>query len=379
MTTPQASLLSRLHQSWPILGLFLAGLLICKGLTGRTALAPRAEAAVSTAQPVKPSRSFCPIEQIRVGQRVVTELADGILDIDGQPFDRSLPEGATRVDPATWRLVRMRAEDVWPDGTVDDINIETLQPLEWIKSHEVEVGRAAPIPLDLIEMGLPGDLVGIVTNIEHCPTVENGTGGVVLTTVDHLNTDVWALTFRDAEGAYDKCYPTGFHRFWSVTREAWVSAKELTPSDQLAANDRTATVVSIVATGNRQRVYNFTVSNRHVYRVSNAGILVHNNGCGYDMHHGTPRQAIDQAPPHIDPRDIRGTRGQPNRVRVDHQDHMDAHNGGFNGGTPRYNREYLDRIERIPVPERTAYDYWELRARMLWEYFGIEVPGFPQW
>jgi len=91
------------------------------------------------------------------------------------------------------------------------------------------------------------------------------------------------------------------------------------------------------------------------------------------MHHGTPVRVIRDAPTHgVDPGDIMGVRGCPNRVPVPHGDHMDAHNGGFNGGMPRYNDTFFERLEQIRRERPlTAADYWAIRAQLLWEYFGI--------
>jgi RHS repeat-associated protein len=91
-----------------------------------------------------------------------------------------------------------------------------------------------------------------------------------------------------------------------------------------------------------------------------------------DMHHGTPRQIIRNAPDYIDPRSIQGTRGNPNRVPVNRRAHRDAHNGGANGGQPRYNDEFQRRLDNIEFNRPlTPQDYWDIRERMLWEYFGI--------
>ena len=64
----------------------------------------------------------------------------------------------TAVDPKTWKKLVLLAETHWDDGTRDDINVETLQPPEWIKQHDVRIGANVPLPLDLVEMGLPRDL-----------------------------------------------------------------------------------------------------------------------------------------------------------------------------------------------------------------------------
>ena len=39
------------------------------------------------------------------------------------------------ISAADYRKIILRAQDVWPDGTVDRINIETLQPWQWIQEN----------------------------------------------------------------------------------------------------------------------------------------------------------------------------------------------------------------------------------------------------
>jgi hypothetical protein len=143
-----------------------------------------------------------PIEQLRVGQKVVTDAPSEALAAAaaGELSSVSAHDEPT-VDPATWKLVRLRAEQRWDDGTLDDINVETLQPPEWLAEHNVRVGGEAPLPLDLLEMGLPDDLRAEVLAIEPCPPLEAGPGHTVLTTVNHLNRDVVEVTIRDAQAA----------------------------------------------------------------------------------------------------------------------------------------------------------------------------------
>ncbi len=125
------------------------------------------------------------IEDIPVGQRVWADNPD------------VETTRATGVDPATWKRLRLRAESVWDDGTLDDINIVTLQSPQWIDGHKVRVGATVPIPLDLVEMGLPADMRAKVLAIERCPAIDGGAGRVVLTTVNHLNRDAYEITVVD--------------------------------------------------------------------------------------------------------------------------------------------------------------------------------------
>ena len=108
--------------------------------------APLAAAVAVERAPFRPSRA---IETIRVGDRVLTHNAN--------PSAAGAPAG-TAVNPATWRKLVLRARDQWPDGTLDTINVETLQPPEWITANRAEVGTVVPLPLDLTEMGMRADL-----------------------------------------------------------------------------------------------------------------------------------------------------------------------------------------------------------------------------
>ncbi len=219
------------------------------------------------------------IDDIQVGQRVVTGAPQEALDAaDSNPLLRGLPD--EQIDPRTWKLVRMRAEVRWDDGTLDDINVATLQSPQWLRAHNVQVGNDALVPLDLVEMGLPAALRAKVLEIAPCPPIQSGPGRVVLTTVNHLNADVHELTVRDAHGHEETIRTTGGHKFYSVTRNGWLSASDIGSGEQLDGLDGTSTVVGVSRLGGVHRVYNMTVQGEHVYRVSSRGALVHNMNCG---------------------------------------------------------------------------------------------------
>ena len=76
------------------------------------------------------------------------------------------------------------------------MNVETLQPPSWLEDNSIRVGRDAPIPLDLIEMGLPRDLRAKVLAIERCPPIELGAGRVVLTTGEEKGSGPFYLDMR---------------------------------------------------------------------------------------------------------------------------------------------------------------------------------------
>ena len=114
--------------------------------------------------------------------------------------DLSGGSGETKVDPHTWRLLRLHAETAGSDGTTDSTEMEALQPPEWVKEHDARVGARVPMPLELREMGLPQDLLGEVVANERCPEIQPGRGRVVLATVNHVNTDVLELTIANKRG-----------------------------------------------------------------------------------------------------------------------------------------------------------------------------------
>lgn len=205
------------------------------------------------------------IEDIRVGDRV---LADNP-EVDSP--------SETQVNPVTWRKLVLRAEHHCSSGTLDDINIETLQPTDWIAANRVCVGAAVPLPLDLVEMGLPEDLRATVVAIESCPPIRSGPGRVVLTTVNRLNQYVLELTVRDVETYETTIRATGFHKFFRVNDRDWISAEELRPDDHLQGVGGLATVVSKRQVPGTFRVYNLSIEGEHVYNVAGIGVLVHNN------------------------------------------------------------------------------------------------------
>lgn len=80
---------------------------------------------------------------------------------------------------------------------------------------------------------MPDDLTARVLAIERCPPIEDGPGQVILTTVSHLNRFVFRLTVKDASGKSETLGVTGYHKFYSETRKAWVSAKDLHDGERL--------------------------------------------------------------------------------------------------------------------------------------------------
>ncbi|RCS42324.1 hypothetical protein DTL42_19280 [Bremerella cremea] len=257
---------------WLALCLSVASVFAYTGLQPSSSGLPTAVASSNT-EPTSTSSTIA-IEKIRVGNRIAGA------------FTSAEMVGQTEVNPATWKLLRLRSEMHWEDGTLDVVNVETLQSPEWIETFQAQVGSNVPIPLDLVEMGLPEDLMATVREIEPCPPITKGPGRVVLTTVDHLNNDVHELTLVTPEGVTESVRPTGFHKVYRATDDRWVSVCELREGDELQGPNGPLWVQSLTKVPGVHRVYNMTVEGEHVYRVSTLGALVHNTcppGDGADV------------------------------------------------------------------------------------------------
>ena len=104
---------------------------------GNSAVPPSASIAPSssTASATSPAATRS-IEAVHVGQRVVA----------GNPDCHDLAQSSdTIVDPASWRLLRLHAEERWADGTLDTIEVETLQPRGAIGTLRARVGAMVAI------------------------------------------------------------------------------------------------------------------------------------------------------------------------------------------------------------------------------------------
>lgn len=250
---------------------WLAACLVLAGWLGWGQSRPNSSALrITNASAVSAPSRTQNIELVRVGQRVVGENPD---------LGQSDHSTQTAVDPAMWRLVRMHREDRWRDGTLDTLEIETLQPLTWIQEHGARPGRHVPVPVDLTEMGMDEGAEAEVVAIEPCPTIADGPGHVVLTTVNHLNRLIVELTVEDGDGRRDTIKPTAFHKFYSDTRRAWVSAVKLKRGERLRGLNGPVTLVGCRRVSGTERIYNMSIEGQHVYHVSALGVLVHNPDC----------------------------------------------------------------------------------------------------
>jgi hypothetical protein len=154
------------------------------------------------------------IETLRVGQRTLTA---GTQDAASVPGD-----DPTQVDPANWRLVRLRTAK--PAGSDNLVDVELLRPLAWIEQIQAVVG--SQIHFELAELGIDGP--ACVLAIEPCPKIEPGRGRVITGTFSTARCHF--LDLRPV-GSDEILHPTPSHRFYSVDRNDYVPAEDLRPGE----------------------------------------------------------------------------------------------------------------------------------------------------
>lgn len=136
-----------------------------------------------------------------------------------------------------YRLLILQAKEVWQEGTYNEINVQTLQPWQWIHEREVHVVGEALLPLETVEMNLPEGMTGKVLDILPCPEIERGRGRIVLTTVNRLARGAIELTLRDASGHAEHLQTTDNHIFYSQSHGQWLAAGQLQPGERLNGVD----------------------------------------------------------------------------------------------------------------------------------------------
>ncbi len=160
-----------------------------------------------------------------------------------------------------------------------------LRSLDWIEDYGAHVGGS--VFLDMPEMGACG--LAEVLAIEPCPATEpddrsgrmkgeggsqhNGEGRLVTGTFRHTSGEVYDLKLACESKPIGV---TATHPFWSVDRNAWVSAINLEIGETLKTLTGTTVVQSRSRREEPETVYNIEVEGDHCYRVGESGVLVHN-------------------------------------------------------------------------------------------------------
>jgi hypothetical protein len=220
------------------------------------------------------------ISSIQLGSRVLGENPN---DWD---VDTTLPEP----DSETW--VCIAADTVGPNGKL--VEMEFLRPRDWAEANDLK--RGSRLAVHYPELELTGWLD--IRSVTACPPIAGGEGHVVTGRFFSPHAEnVIRLTLEDG----NLLDVTETHPIWSADRGKWVPAGKLQIGELLDGDGRTVAVEQIVFIGHAPAVYNLETHGQHVYRVSGAAILVHNNGTGGSGTGGCPPTNLPapEGPKHV--------------------------------------------------------------------------------
>ena len=202
-----------------------------------------------------------PIEQIEVGQRVLTETGSALAD--------------TSIEPDEWRLLEVHVDD----GLGAGVRIELLRPLAWVESQGIVAGHRIPVDFDDLEVSGVAEILSVAP----CPEIESGEGRVVLATFEREVDTVVDLVLGSTG---ETITTTPGHRFYSANRGDWIKARALHAGERVEALSGALPLLrTTTRTGSSVRVYNLEVDAEHEYRVRATGVRVHND-CGPDVGDG---------------------------------------------------------------------------------------------
>jgi hypothetical protein len=164
------------------------------------------------------------------------------------------------------------------------MEIAFLRSPQWMAGNQCELG--GQVWLEMSELGIVG--WQRVESIEPCPPIQSGPGRVVTGTIAHSNGSVLRLYF---DGTEETLSPTEVHRFYSVTRDAWVPAGKLRPGEILKTRGGELRIASIEHLPGMHRVFNLEVEADHRYFVGKNDLLCHNT---YENAAGTAPKLLNQ-------------------------------------------------------------------------------------
>ena len=215
----------------------------------------RVEATTTTAD-ATPQTTTTAIENVALGARVP--------DQNPRPQDYDFRFGD--VDEITWRQVDVRLRR--KDGAL--IEMQLLRPAEWIESVGLVAGSEFTPHLSDIEV----DGQATVTAISPCPEITEGEGSVV--TGRFVTRKVNNLVEVTLENG-TTFTGTTTHPVWVPGDQEWVKLGDLEEGQQLESLAGPLTVVAISQLSDVSDVFNIEVHGHHVYRITEDGVLVHNN------------------------------------------------------------------------------------------------------
>jgi RHS repeat-associated protein len=201
-----------------------------------------------------------PIEQVDLGQRVITDA----MQIAGSLDEQAQAACPSEVNEAWKRLTLV------VDGQLDgeDFIAETLKSPQWMAENHAQVGGT--VWMEVRELGIAS--FARVLAIEEAPEIEAGPGCVVLSRFTRENHNLIELHL----GSGEKLELTDTHLLYSATRDQWVSAGSLWEGEYLQGAFATVPVLAMEWVEGGRQVFNLEVERDHRYVVGDARVLAHN-------------------------------------------------------------------------------------------------------
>jgi hypothetical protein len=213
------------------------------------------EATTTTTNATSPTTTTA-IENVALGARVSDQ------NPRSEDYDFSLRD----VDQETWRQVDVRLRR--KDGAV--VEMQLLRPVEWVEILNISVG--CEFKLILSEFEVDGNAV--VSAIGPCCQIAEGEGSVV--TGRFITRQVSNLIQVTLENG-TTFTGTTTHPVWIPAKHDWVELGDLQECDRLETLFGNVAVVEVKRSARVSDVFNIEVHGQHVYRITDDGILVHNN------------------------------------------------------------------------------------------------------
>jgi len=163
----------------------------------------------------------------------------------------------------------------------------------------------------LDEMGLRG--WAEIASVEPCPVIEEGPGRIVTGTFRHESRELRRIGLSeftvtgalslvqgpDRPGAISSVLePTGGHPIYSLTRQDWVPARDLSVGELVETRNGPALVATNEAQPGSRTVFNLEVEGTHEYFAGDGAVRSH-NGCVKGAPKVTPPGKWPANAPHI--------------------------------------------------------------------------------
>ncbi len=269
----------------PMIGSLAGSLLLLTSLLWTEPPADQSESVQATTASLRasqPETHLRPIEQVRLGERVHTDITpeQAATAVEHPELLPDWDRPDHQIDPEQWRQIDLSV----PKSDGHTLAVSLLRPATWLSEHEAVAGSR--INLVMPEMGIDGPAT--VLRVSDCPEIQPGSGSVVTGSFAHRRGGVLRVRLAGIE---EPLGVTDNHPVYSLDREDFVPAGELAVGERLAVEGGETVIESIVAQQDAELVFNLEVQGEHVYRVTERGLLVHNN-C---LYRGVPLHAGERS------------------------------------------------------------------------------------